>query len=218
MDVFKTFKSIAIIVFFTVTSTLSARFFSNNPALIEDVNSGSVYTSSIKLLIFFCGFLFVFAISHDLINREIDLQTIRLLVTKVSRFDILFGKFVGVMTFWVFALTLSFSLVSLYAKEWFWKDYFTLIIFMVFVVSFVVFLSTIITKPNVTMFLGILLGLVLPILGMVSVFTNKWYLVPFKYFLPYFYIIKAGWFLLIPLLIAIVLLYIGYYVLNRRDL
>lgn len=218
MDVLKSFKSIAVVIFFTLISTLTARFFSNNPGLLADEDIGAVYTSSIKLLVFFIGFLFVFSISHNLINRELDLNTIRLLATKVSRFKILIGKFLGVSLFWLFSLTISFILVSLYANQWFWIDFFIVIIFMLFVISFVTFLSIVVEKPGLTMFLGILLGLSLPILGLYSIFTDTWYLLPFRFSLPYYYIMKSGWFLLIPLCKTAILLYFGNLILNRKDL
>jgi ABC-2 type transport system permease protein len=218
LNSFKSFKSVLIILFFTLTSLLSAHFFARHPSLIKDVHSGSVYTSSIKFLIFFFGFLFVSAVSHDVINKELDYQTIRLLVTKTSKINIIMGKFIGVFLFWLFSITVCFLIVSFYAKTWFFVDYYTVIIFLFFIVTFTIFLSTIIIKPGLTMFLGILIGILAPILGLWSSFSSKWFLVPFKYLLPYYYLIQSKGFLIFPLLFGAMLLFGSYLIFQRKDL
>ncbi|MDM5292012.1 hypothetical protein QUF81_01825 [Peribacillus simplex] len=215
---FKSFKSIIIILFFTLTSFLTASYLSNSSLLDDQLNSGSAYTSSIKLLVFFFGFLFVFSVSHDLINRELDFQTIRLLVTKTSKFNIISGKFLGILLFWLISITISFIIISLFAHNWFMKDYFITIVFLFYIISFVTFLSTIISKPSVTMFLGILISILAPILGFWAAFSDKWFLIPFKFILPYYYVVKSNYFLIFPLLIGITFLLFSYLIFKRKDL
>ena len=215
---FKSFKSIVIILFFTLTSVLTASYLSNNASLLGDQLTGSAYTSSIKFLVFFLGFLFVFSVSHDLINRELDYQTIRLLVTKTSKLNIILGKFLGVLLFWLISISISFLIISFYAHDWFMKDYITTIVVLFFMVSFVTFLSTIIPKPSVTMFLGILISILAPILGFWAAFSDKWFLIPFKFMLPYYYVVKSNFFLIFPLLIGVGLLLCSYFIFKRKDL
>jgi ABC-2 type transport system permease protein len=216
---FKSFKSIVIILFFTVTSFLTASYLADNASLLGDqLNTGAAYTSSIKFLVFFLGFLFVFSVSHDLINRELDYQTIRLLVTKTSKLNIIIGKFLGVLLFWLISISISFIIISFYAHDWFMKDYITTIVVLFFMVSFVTFFSTIIPKPSVTMFLGILIGILAPILGFWAVFSDNWFLIPFKFLLPYYYVVKSNFFLIIPLLIGVGLLLTSYLIFKRKDL
>lgn len=215
---FKSFKSLAIITFFTLTSFLTSSYLSDNTQLLGDLNNSSAYTASIKFLIFFLGFLFVFSVSHDLINRELDYNTIRLLVSKTSRFNIIIGKMLGSFLFWVCSISISFLIVSIYAKNWFYLDYITVIAVLFFITSFNVFLSTIITKPSITMFLGILLGILFPILGFWAAFSEKWYLFPFKYLLPYYYVVESDFYLVFPFLIGILLVAASYMVFKRKDL
>lgn len=218
MNSFKSFKSIAIIVFFTLTSFLTASYLSDNAQLLGELNSDSAYTSTIKFLVFFLGFLFVFSVSHDLVNRELDYNTIRLLVSKTSRFNIIIGKMLGSFIFWVCSITISFVVVSIYAKTWFYLDYVTVIAVLFFITSFNVFLSTIVTKPSITMFLGILFGILFPILGLWAAFSDKWYLLPFKYLLPYHYVVESNFYLVGPFLIGILLVATSYMVFKRKDL
>ena len=217
---FKSFKSIIIISFFTFTSFLTASFLSKNASLLGQLSTdtGTAYTSSIKFLIFFLGFLFVFSVSHDLINKELDYQTIRLLVTKTSKFNIIFGKFLGVYMFWLASITISFVILSIYAHSWFILDYISVLVFLCFIVGLNIFLSTIISKPGVTMFLGIFIGIIAPILGIWAAFSTKWYLFPFRYVLPYYYVIKSNGFLIFPFVMGIALLYFSYLIFQRKDL
>jgi len=218
MNSFKSFKSIAIIVFFTITSFLTASYLSDNAQLLGELNSDSAYTSTIKFLVFFLGFLFVFSVSHDLVNRELDYNTIRLLVSKTSRFNIIIGKMLGSFIFWVCSISISFIVVSIYAKTWFYLDYVTVIAVLFFITSFNVFLSTVVTKPSMTMFLGILLGILFPILGLWAAFSDKWYLLPFKYLLPYHYVVESNFYLVGPFLIGILLVATSYIIFKRKDL
>lgn len=216
---FKSFKSIIIILFFTLTSYLTASYLSDNTSLLGDqLNTQSAYTSSIKLLVFFLGFLFVFSVSHDLINRELDYQTIRLLVTKTSKLNIILGKFLGVLLFWIISISISFIIISFYARDWFIKDYIITIIVLFYIISLVTFLSTIIPKPSVTMFLGIIISILAPILGFWGAFSEKWFLIPFKFILPYYYVVKSNFFMIVPLLIGITFLLLSNFIFNRKDL
>lgn len=215
---FKSFKSVAIVLFFTLTSVVTATYLTNHPELLGNLDSQAAYTSSIKFLIFFFGFLFVFAVSHDIINREIDYQTIRLLVSKTSRFNIILGKFLGSFLFWIGAISISFLIVSLYARSWFLLDYLTVCTVLFFITCLNIFLSTWISRPSMTMFVGILLGILCPILGFWAAFSSNWYLLPFKYLLPYYYVVESNGYLVIPFVIGILFLAASYFMFNRRDL
>ncbi len=215
---FKSFKSVAIVLFFTLTSFLTATYLANHPELLGDGGNDSAYTSSIKFSIFFLGFLFVFAVSHDIVNRELDDQTVRLLVSKTSRFNIIAGKFLGSFLFWVCSISISFFVVTLFAKSTFFLDYLTVITVLFFITCLNVLLSTVLTRPGMTMFVGILLGILCPVLGFWAAFSNIWYLLPFKYLLPYYYVVASGGYLVVPFLLGLLFLAASYFMFNRRDL
>src|SRR5699024_868250 len=116
IDSFKSIRTILIILFITIVSYQSAVLVDENRdlvnSLLEDgVEIGSVYTVAITMIILLLGFLFTFAISHDLINKEIELKTIRLLVTKVSRFEIVMGKLLGSFLFWLLVISASYGII-----------------------------------------------------------------------------------------------------------
>ncbi|ALX47681.1 MULTISPECIES: ABC transporter permease [Lentibacillus] len=223
IDAFKSVRSILILLFITFVSYQSAKFFDENQDMInqfigESGNEvGSVYTAAIAFIVLIFGFLFVFAISHDLINREIEMKTIRLLVTKTSRLQIVLGKFLGILLFWVVTISISFAIISLITGSWFPKDYFQTIIFLFYIISLVLLISTVIPKTKLTMFLGIFLGIVLPIIGLAAAFSDKWYFIPFKYLLPYKYFDGSVGMMFIPLAIGIGYISLSIFFINRKD-
>ncbi|WP_173224351.1 ABC transporter permease subunit [Paenibacillus alba] len=109
---FKSFKSVAIILLFVVVSMSIAKFVQNNQALLEGFgNQSNPYLSGMRFLINVLGFLFVLTHSHDFLNREIENQTIRFLVTKTSKMAIVIGKYLGIFLFWMTCVGISFERV-----------------------------------------------------------------------------------------------------------
>src|SRR5690625_6096207 len=95
-----------IILFITVASYQSAVYSNSNQSVInenlfEGVDNSAAYAAVISLILMVLGFLFAFAISHDLINKEIELKTIRLLISKTSSLKLMLGKFLGTLLFWI---------------------------------------------------------------------------------------------------------------------
>ncbi|MEJ8767686.1 ABC transporter permease subunit [Oceanobacillus sp. HCA-5259] len=222
-DSFKSIRSILIILFITFVSYQSAAFIDNNPGLINKMmesggDEGSAYTSAIAMIVLVFGFLFVFATSHDIINKEVELKTMRLLVTKVSRLQIMLGKLLGTLLFWIVTISISFCILSMFADSWFPKDYFQTVIFLFYIVNLVLLISTAIPKTKLTMFLGIILGISLPILGLAAIVSDKWYLAPFKYILPFKYLDGSFGLMFIPLAIGIIYFLISILLLQRKDL
>lgn len=215
----KSVKSIVIIVFFTIVTFYASKFFAHNDLIMSQTNSDSVYTSTIKFLFFFLGFVFISSVSHDILNKEIEMETIRLLTVKTSRFNILLGKFLGVYCFWILCATICFFITFLFSGKWPIYDYISIAIFLFYAIAFTFLLSIVIPKSSLTMLLGIILGFIIPILGLVATFKNGiWYLLPFKYILPYFYILKTGIFMIVPLLIGVLMIFLSFVLLKRKDL
>ncbi|SER24036.1 ABC-2 type transport system permease protein [Gracilibacillus ureilyticus] len=222
-DSFKSVRSILIILFLTFIAYLSASFLEDNPGLLDAFMSAqedgaSIYTGAVSIIILILGFLFVFAISHDVINKEIETRTIRLLVNKIPRWQIVIGKALGILFFWMITILISYIILTMISGELYLAHYFKTILFLLYVISFVLFISSIIPKSKLTMFLGILLGISLPVLGLISVSSEKWYFLPFKYLLPYYYMEDESIKLLIPLIFSIIFLIISVVIMKRRDL
>src|SRR5690625_1468706 len=222
IDSFKSIRSMLIILFITVASYQSASYFNSNPSVINEmlfecVDNSAAYAAVISLILMVLGFLFAFAISHDLINKEIELKTIRLLITKTSSLKLMLRKFLGTLLFWIITVSISYSIIYIISDSWYMEGYLQTIVFIFYVVSLVFFISTIIPKSNLTMFLGVILGLILPILGLLSTVIDKWYILPFKYLLPYKYLNDTLGYLIIPLSISLVYILIAVTVMRRRD-
>jgi len=220
-DSFKSIRSILILIFFTFISYKSAKFWDNNPQLVKSVLSGekgeSIYTSVIILLILLFGFLLAFAISHDTMSSEMELKTIRLLVTKTSKFNIVAGKMLGSFLFWVLTLSISFVIISCFAGAFFFQDYLRLVALLLYIVCFVLFVSSLIPRAKVTMFIGIFLGILLPVLNLFSIALNKWYLIPFKFLLPFYYLVHSIGYIFIVIALAITLFAATVLVTYRKD-
>lgn len=217
-SLFKSFKSIAMIAFFLIVSFAASKFFSNNLDLLQKNYAESAYVSSIRGLVMFLGFLFVLSLSHDVVNREVENQTIRFLVTKSSRSSIVIGKFLGVFLFWLVCILCSFIVIGLFARQIFVFDFLQMMCFIAYAVSLTILISLVIKKPSHTTFVGILLGIAVPVLGLWSVSSNKFILEIVKYALPYYYILKGGYYTLVPFCLSILMLLIALAIFQRRDL
>lgn len=223
IDSFKSVRSIFIILFLTFVSYQSAKFFKNNQEIItlilkEGIDEKTVYTVAITFIILIFGFLFVFAISHDMINSETEMKTIRLLVTKTSRLQIMIGKLLGSFLFWIATISVSYAIIFMISGSWSLKDYLQTVVLLFYMVCFVLFISTIIPKTKLSMFLGIVLGIVLPIISLGTAMSDKWYLIPFKYILPYHYLNETLGFVLIPIAIGLAFFFVSVLMMKRRDL
>lgn len=196
----RSIKAIIIVLIFVLFSYYISNLLLKYLALKLDENS--LY-SSIKLLVAVFGFLFVSVLSHNAINKEIELKTIRLMVTKISRAEFFIGKYLGTLLFWYSCLTVSYVLISLIGGMFGLYSYCLIIVLITYFVSLSFFLSTVISKSAVSNFVGLILGLVIPIFGIWSVDTTNPIWSHLKYLFPYYYMMKEGAYLLILLVLSV---------------
>src|SRR5699024_8636622 len=114
-----------------------------------------LYAAVISLILIVLCFLFAFAISHDLINKEIELKTIRLLITKTSSLKLMLGKFLGTLLFWIVTVSISYSIIYFISDSWHTESFLQAIVFIFYVVSLVFLISTIVTKSKMIIFSNI---------------------------------------------------------------
>lgn len=223
IDSFKSIRSILIILFLTFVSYEAAKFFKNHQDIInlfvqEGLDEKKIYNMAITFIVLLLGFLFVFAISHDIINRETEMNTVRLLVAKISRFEMMSGKLIGTLLFWIVTITISYAVIFAISGTWSFSNYLQTLILLFYIVCFVLFISTVIPKTKLSMFLGIFLGIALPIIGLVAESSDQWYWAPFKYALPFYYLDQALAYMFIPFAIGLAFFAISVLIINRRDL
>ncbi|HWI46776.1 MAG TPA: ABC transporter permease subunit [Rummeliibacillus sp.] len=215
IEMTKSFKSLFIISLLVLTSYFMSKFVSKNlVGLGADTNE---YVSATRLLILLFGFLFVLMLSHDLMSRETSTKTIRFLITKTSRTNIILGKFLGVAAFWLFSLGISITIVSFFAKDFLWFTFLQLYSFLIFAIGLCLLISTLAKTTSMSMLLGLAISFVAPIIGMWSMFSEKTWLKPFKLLLPYQYQIKENGLVLIPLVIGFIFVTVSIWYFKRGD-
>lgn len=168
-------------------------------------------------LVMVFGPLFVFGLSHDVMNRELSSRTIRFLITRTSRASIVLGKWFGVLLFWASCMLVTFGVLFAAVRTF---DAYTLwkcMTLLVYSTSLALFMSIAVPRPSYTMFAGIVLGLGLPFLGLWTLVSShpaaKW----IGCLTPYAYIEKGGAFIGFIWLYALLFLGASVYLFQRRD-
>lgn len=209
-------KSIIVILIFALFSFYIADFLAKTLNATND-NKSAAY-SSIRLLVFIFGYLFASILSHNSINKEVELKTARFVVTKVSRLSFLLGKYIGTCLFWFFCLTISYMIISIMSKQFDFEVYIMVLVVMVYFVSLVLMISTLIDKSSLSNFLGLIIGIAFPILGLwVTLNESK----PFsfmKYLFPYYFILKGAIYIVIPLIISFIMMALSCIIFKRKEL
>lgn len=218
LKLFKSIKSIIIILIFVLVSYFISNLLKSNVYGLNISGNNSFY-SSIRLLVFMLGYIFASTLSHNVINEEIELQTIRLVITKISKSKFFIGKFLGVFIFWILCITTSFSIISVLANTFNIYIFLMLIVCMFYFISLIFLLSTIIKKQALSNFIGIILGFIIPISGMWATLADKnIFFKIFKYLFPYHYLINQGFYILVPAIIGIALFLLSLQIFIRKDL
>jgi len=178
---------IIIIVLFGVTAG-SAKLVSQFKSELSRLGLGdNAYIIGLMLLLFLAAPLFVTSISHSSVNKEMESKTIRFLATKTSRENIIFGKFLGNMSFWVVCLTVALLLIIPFSKSFYFVDLIQSIIFVSYFIGLSLFLSTLVNNSSMTMFSGIVISIALPVIGMWSLLSKNVIVDTISYLTPYFY-------------------------------
>ena len=186
---FKNIKAILIII-----ALLSASYFFANKGktFVEafELSSGeenAIYSTGLLLMMMLFGLLFVMALSHDVINRETSNRTMRFLLSRTSHEKIFIGKFLGVWLFWIICFAISVVVIAITSQTIDFMIIATLVCIVTFEIALAFFISVIIKKPMMSMFIGIFIGIAGPILATMIEYTQSWYKV-FKYVNPLHYL------------------------------
>jgi len=218
-SLFKGIKSIIIVGMLLVTSYYSAKFsnFLASGMELTAKEAENIHTVGLLTLILIFGQLFVMGLSHDSLNRELHERTIRFLVTRTSRTSIIFGKFLGIWLFWFVCLTVSFLLISIFAQKIDVFIFSQTMSLLTYQIALTILLSVLIPKPGFTMFLGIVVGLAFPILGLWVNFTSNVWVSWTKFISPYYYLIREDYTFLVIVLLAGIMLITANLIFKRRE-
>lgn len=187
-SLFQSIRAILIIVVLFGVTIGSAKLVSQFKGQLSDLGLGdSAYIIGLMLLLFLASPLFVTSISHSSVNKEIESKTIRFLATKTSRENIIFGKFLGNVSFWVLCLTVALLLIVPFSKSFPIVDLIQSIIFVSYFIGLSLFLSTVVNSSAMTMFVGIFISIALPVIGMWSLISKNVIVDTLSYLTPYYY-------------------------------
>lgn len=218
-SLFKSIKSILVIGILLLTTYYSAKF---SNILIQTIELTAeeaelIHSAGLLTLLLLFGQLFVIGLSHDCMNREIHERTMRFLVTRTSRTSILYGKFLGIVFFWLICITVSFLIVSIFAKQFDLFVFTQIMSLLIYQIALTVFLSVIIPKPGMTMFLGIIIGLSFPVFGLWFSFTTNEWVSWLKFLTPFYYLFREDYTLLVIILFSGLMLFIAHLMFERRE-
>lgn len=185
---------------------------------ILDELGGASSLASLLIIILLFGFLFVFVISHDILNREINSRTARFLVTKTSRDAVVYGKFLGLYLFWLICILISSVLIMTITKAFDVIDFVHIMIFMTYPITLCSLLSVIFCRPGHTMLIGLLLSISMPILSLWSMGSSNMIINWIKYFTPYYYAYEGGYKQIITLIMCTIFLLLSVIIFRKRDL
>lgn len=209
---FKSMKSILIIVIMLFTTYFVAKYAGSLVEFIDlsDEETVDVHALGFVFIIIFMGQLFVMSLSHDVLNKEIYERTMRFLVTRTSRTSIVIGKFIGIWLFWFSCVLIAYTITTFFSHR------FNVILFLQSIsllslqITLAMLLSILIPRPSLSMFLGVILGIVFPIFSLWATTTgDEWYGF-MKYLSPFTYLTKYNYqFLMLFIGAGIVLLLIN---------
>lgn len=208
-----------ILMLLLATSYYSAKFSDLLTSGIELTarEAENIHTVGLLILILFFGQLFVMGLSHDSLNRETHERTIRFLVTRTSRTSIILGKFLGIWLFWLICLTTSFLLTSIFSQKLDVFIFTQTMSLLTFQICLTILLSVLIPKPGFTMFLGIMVGVAFPIIGLWVSFTSNVWVSWMKFITPYYYLIREDYTFLVIVILAGIMLVIANLIFKRRE-
>ncbi|MFD1927739.1 ABC transporter permease subunit [Sporosarcina siberiensis] len=226
IQLLKSIKSILVLFFLLgsayagvkITELLknSLHMLSESEALILE-NDVMIYSAGLSFIILIFGPLFAFILSHDVMNREIEQRTMRFIVTKVSRTNIVLGKVLGHLFFWLTILTAAYLLIFILSGYFSFHAFFQSFSALSVFVALALLLSLLINKPILSSFLSILLGIAIPIISLLVIFSEKWYISIFKYMSPYYYLQDDLMIFLVNFAFSAIYVLVAIYLFRKRD-
>lgn len=216
-SLFKSVRSI-IIIFILLGGTLgTAKLLSQFNSELKEFGLDNAYVAGLFFLLLVLGPLFVTSLSHDVINRETHSRTIRFLVTKLSRDKIVIAKFLGISFFWFICIFVSLLLLIPFSKTFYFFDLIVAFLFITYFIALSLLFSTVISKPGLSMFIGITLSIAFPILGFWGMLSKDLIVLKiFSYVTPYFYVGQEETFYVFFIPIWTLLFLITSVIINRR--
>src|SRR5690625_3621684 len=126
LQLLKSLKSILVLLFLLGSAYIGVKITEplkdslnmlaeTDPMIVE--NEALISSIGLAFVVLIFGPMFALVLSHDAINKDVEQRTMRFLVTKISRRNIVLGKLVGHLLFWFTILTIAYLLVFVLSKQ-----------------------------------------------------------------------------------------------------
>lgn len=179
-----------------------------------------IHLLGLIITVFIIGPFFVFGLNHDSINSEIESRTIRFLATKTNRKNIVVGKYLASILFWVFCLFVPLIIISFFTKTFLILTILSSLAYISYFAGLAIMISTIISRTIITNFIGVFLSIVMTILGILSTSYDTWYMRLYSYITPYHYYLQnnVSWTSFVPVIFSVLFLITSIIIIKKRDL
>lgn len=204
----KNIKSIVIIAVLLLASYYFAR---NGQVFAQFFEMGAedgaaLYATGLIIVVLLAGPLFVMALSHDIINREVSSRTMRFLLTRTSADRIVWGKFIGVCAFWLFCVVLAVAIIAITSHTFSAISFASVLCLLISEITIAFIVSIVIPRPRMSMFIGIMIGIAFPIVSYAVEFTDKWW-GKLRYISPMHYVQEDSWHMIALPIASVVLIF-----------
>ncbi len=209
-------RALIIGIIFSLVSFLIANY-SQSLAIFTEGNSPAIDT--LFGVYAFLGFFFSSILFSNIITTEFKTQTFRYVTPYVSRMKIYLAKFLLMISYFVVITLIGMTVLFLGRNQFYIpiRSLFNLLIFYAYVEAIILLVSTVSANERLSSLLGIVISISVPILYAVIYFKNNIILDLFDWLLPFKYL-ESSWEIGILILLVIIILYVGEYFFERKDL
>ena len=211
------FRSAFFVLLFVILGISLEQLFSLAAIEIGGIDNktyaGSFYVV-IKLAVILLGYLFASILSHGCINRETESKSARLIISKISRTEYIVGKYLANITFWVICFILIYGCLFLKYKVFDVSELITNTVTLIYYNSIIILLSVVMKRGVASNFLGLVVGIVLPFIGLYTMAKNS----ILRFLFPYSYIFELDWNTLVPIILSVAIIGIAIAIFKRMDL
>lgn len=177
-------KSLFIITFFCIVSY----FIGYNYDAIGKASEGTLVTTLYNSIETF-GILFGFLLFSGIVSKMVENESIRYITPYLSRYKIITSKYLVIFSYFILLLLLMLPIVMISSKVVIFpvKEFLQAFIFFAYISSIILLLSVVTRTERRSTFIGIFAGILIPILGVISIFSKNILVSIFSWLLPYRY-------------------------------
>jgi ABC-2 type transport system permease protein len=181
-----TVKSLIILLFFLLISYWISKY---SPVINQISGEKNSVISVIYGAIETLGVFFGFMMFSGTIAKIVENESIRYIISYTTRIKLIIGKYLAMNVYFIILLCLMVPIVMFVrgVESFPFLELIQAIIFFMYVTSIILLLSVVTRRERTANFVGIVLGFVIPILGLYSVVSKNWVIRAVSWLLPYRY-------------------------------